>query len=101
MADKFKLVKEVGEHIRTNILGCKFVGLGDDCEAFISFEHNDDTLARAAIDNIKKEFPDVPKITIVEHVSISDLTKLVDALNSIVEEDAPRPKGPLLDIGEF
>ena len=97
--------KRIAEFIEAQIMGCRFVGIGDDGEVFVSFEHDDEGLAREAIRALRVEFSEVTRVTTVHSVSLEEVTQLVEGLNKAIEdleeEERGESKPNLLDIGKF
>lgn len=101
MAIKDKMsFKEVAEFISENIMGCKFVGISNENEVFVTFDHDDLDLELAAARYIRRKFSYVSKVTTVVKPSIGEVTKMVDELNKLLD-DSPSDKNDLLDIGSF
>jgi hypothetical protein len=92
-------IKEVAEYIRTNLTGCKFVGISSDNEVFVEFEYDDLEMQNGAALRIKREFPFLSKVTVVIKPSIKEIKQMVDDLNELLEQ--PPKKDDLLGIGEF
>ncbi len=93
-------LQEIGTFIKDRIMGCKFVGLSSDAEVFIEFDHDDPDLELAAAQRLRKEFPEITKVTTVVKPSITQVQQMVDDLNQLLEEEKPK-KHNLLDIGSF
>lgn len=94
--------KRLGEFIQQELMGCNFVGIGDDKEVFVSFDHEDIELEKAAKKKIKDHFEEeIAGITTIVQTSISELQQLIDNLNKALAEVEREEKGPLLDIGNF
>lgn len=97
--------KRIAEFIEQHILGCRFVGIGDGNEVFVSFDHEDEGLTSNVMKTLKLEFSEISKITIVHSVSLQEVTKLVNSLNKEIEDlERKEPEdnnSPLLDIGTF
>ena len=55
-------LKNINSFIKNTIAGCKFVGMGDDGELFIQFEHQDDPLKLNAAELLRSEFSEVKKV---------------------------------------
>lgn len=97
-----KLLKPVGTFITCTLLGCNFVGMGNDGEVFVSFESDDPDIHLAAKQKIKEEFGDsIGPITTVAQTRLEDLQELVDDLNKALEQQEKQSQPQLLDIGEF
>lgn len=94
------LPKEIAEFLQVNVLGCHLVGVSNDNEVFVEFDHEDPLLERDAAVAIRKQFPEVTRVTVVVRPSITQLKEMIDALNQAVGEETS-PKKPLLDIGSF
>jgi len=92
--------KKYAEFIEQNISGCRFVGISDDMEMFISFDHEDPELELGAAKNLRKQFPEISKIITVVQPNIKQMQMLVDALNDMVQ-GKDQPQKPLMDIEEF
>jgi len=94
--------KRLGEFIQQELMGCNFVGIGDDKEVFVSFDHEDIEIEKAAKKKIKDHFEEeIAGITTIVQTSISELQQLIDNLNKALAEVEREEKGPLLDIGNF
>lgn len=96
-------LKEIATFIQTDrqMMGCNFVGMGDDGEVFISFDHDDKDLEDIGVARLRENFPNTGKVTIVKSVSMNEVKKLVDDLNNYLEENTKPKKDNLLDIGHF
>jgi len=92
--------KKIAEFIEITIVGCKFVGMADDGELFIEFDHQDDSLKLNAAELLRSEFSEVAKVTFMEKVNIKQAKEMVDELNKLMEELDQKDKA-LLDIGTF
>lgn len=92
--------KKYAEFIEQNISGCRFVGISDDMEMFVSFDHEDPELELGAAKNLRKQFPEISKVIAVVQPNIKQMQILVDALNGIAQ-NKNQPQKPLMDIGEF
>lgn len=93
--------KRIAEFIQDNIMGCRLVGVSSDDEIFVEFDHDDPDLEMGASHLLKGTFPEASKIVTVVRPSIVQMTQMVDDLNKMLEEPEDKPKGPLLDIGDF
>lgn len=97
--------KRIAEFLKAETMGCKFVGIGDDGEVFVSFDHEDDGLAVQVIKKLRAEFPEITRVTTVHSVSLEEVTELVEGLNNALEnlerEEQAASKPDLLDIGKF
>lgn len=95
--------KRLGEFVGDNLLGCTFIGIGNDKEVFVSFDHDDKVRQTTAKDEIRNQFGDeIGEITTIVAVSMAELQTLVDGLNKTVEEMVKEEqKNDLLDIGDF
>lgn len=94
--------KKIAEFIENTIVGCAFVGMADDGELFIEFEHDDDSLKLNAAELLQSEFSEVTKVSFVERVNVKKAKEMVEQLNKFLEEleKKEKPKD-LLDIGTF
>lgn len=94
--------KKIAEFIEHTIVGCKFVGMADDGELFIEFEHKDDSLKLNAAELLQSEFSEVTKVSFVERVNVKKAKEMVDQLNKFLEDlDKKEKTKDLLDIGTF
>lgn len=95
----------ISAFLREKIAACKFVGLSEQGELFVEFEHNNPQYMQEAKDKIQAAFPDeVKSVVAVVKPSIEQITQMIDDLNGLLEErpeKAPPKKEPLLDIGSF
>lgn len=94
------LPKEIAEFLQANVLGCHLVGISNENEVFVEFDHEDPVLERDAAVALRTQFPEVTRVTVVVRPSISQLKEMIDALNQAVGEELP-PQKPLLDIESF
>ncbi len=91
--------KEVAEYIQSHLVGCKFVGISSDNEVFIELDYDDIEMQNGAALRIKRQFSYISKVTVVIRPSIKEVTKMVQDLNSYLEDE--KPKKNLLGIEEF
>lgn len=96
-------IQSIANFTNEKIAGCRFVGISDDNEVFIEFEHNNQEWMQEAKSKLLQEFPEVKEVVSVVRPSIQTLTEMVEALNAIVDEPQPsKPREPdLLDIESF
>lgn len=94
------LPKEIAEFLQANVLGCHLVGVSNENEVFVEFDHEDPTMEKDAAVALRAQFPEITQVTVVIRPSITQLKEMIDALNQAVGESTP-PKKPLLDIGSF
>lgn len=99
-------LKTIAEFINQNVPACKFVGLSNDGEVFVEFEHSNSEYMNDAKVQIQKAFPELTNVVAVVKPSIAQLTRMVEDLNALIEEvpkeTSPENKtAPLLEIGEF
>ena len=92
--------KEIAEYIQNHLMGCKFVGISSDKEAFVEFEYDDIEMQNGAALRIREEFPYLSRVTVVIRPSIKEVKQMVDGLNEYLDKDVPQKKD-LLDIGNF
>ncbi len=94
--------KEIAEFIAAEIKGCKFVGIADDGETFIEFEHEIENLKLYAAHQIKEKFSSVSKVTFVERLNVQKAKEMVDELNTLLEQDVSKESpSDLLQIEKF
>jgi len=94
--------KEIADFIAAEIKGCKFVGIADDGETFVEFEHDIENLKLYAAHQIKEKFSNVSKVTFIERLNIQKAKEMVDELNALLTEDEDKEKqGNLLQIEKF
>ena len=83
--------QELGIWIEDNLMGCKFVGVASDGEIFLKFENNDNNLQSSQIKYLREQFPKISKITTVLEPSITQVKKMVDELNTVLEKEEKDP----------
>ena len=94
--------KEIADFIAAEIKGCKFVGIADDGETFIEFEHEIENLKLYAAHLIKEKFSNVSKVTFIERLNIQKAKEMVDELNALLEqEENEETPTDLLQIEKF
>ena len=94
--------KEIADFIVAKIKGCKFVGITDDGEVFVEFEHEIENLKLHAVQQIKEKFSNVSKVTFVEKLNIKKAKEMVDDLNRLLEQGvSEEEQSSLLKIGKF
>ncbi len=94
-------LKNINNFIENTIVGCTFVGMGDDGELFIKFEHQDDSLKLNAAELLQSEFSEIKKVTFVEMVNVAQAKQMMDELNQLLRElEGEKPK-QLLNIESF
>lgn len=91
--------REIGEYIREHFMGCRFVGISSDNEVFVEFENDDLDIHVGTAQRLRELFPYITKVTTVVRPSLAQVKQMVDELNTFIE--GPKPKPPLLEIGEF
>ncbi len=95
-------VKNMALFVREELTGCRFVGISDDGELFVEYDHEDpDQVGDAA--KIIARFPEVGIVIGSVQPSIEQLTKMVNDLNAVSGCDKTKTvyKSTLLKIGKF
>jgi hypothetical protein len=84
-------------------LGCTFVGVSDEKEVFVTFDHGVyklDSVIENTKQAIKKQFGDeISTVVSVFAVNVDEVNQMVDQLNQKLAEYEEKPQ--LLDIGKF
>jgi len=93
-------IKAIAGFIKEHFVGCKFVGISSENELFVQFEYDDPEMQNGAALRLGREFPFISKVTVVVQPTIADVKKMVDDLNSFLDNTPPK-KENLLDIGSF
>lgn len=93
--------QRIGEFIRENLEGCSFVGISDEGELFIAFDHAEQDKISRDTAEIKKEFPEVSQVLIVEKLDINSAKKMIDELNTLLEKENEESDPTLLNIEKF
>lgn len=95
--------KRLAEFVQDEIAGGTFIGISNEKEVFLSFEGltpEDESTAKI---KVKDHFGDeITQITTIVSVSMEEVTRMVDGLNTALKElDEEERKPDLLDIGSF
>jgi len=96
--------KRLAEFVQDEITGGTFIGISDEKEVFLSFKGltpEDESVAKT---KVKGHFGnEITKIATVVSVSMEEVTRMVDGLNTALKElDEEEEKKPdLLDVGSF
>lgn len=94
--------KEIADFIVAEIAGCKFVGIADDGEVFVEFDHENEDFKLQAAHKIREKFSNISKVSFVERLNIQKAKEMVDELNSLLEqEEGEGAQNNLLQIEKF
>jgi hypothetical protein len=92
--------KEIAEHIKEHLEGCKFVGISQDNEVFVECAYDDEEMQNGTALYLQAKFPYISKVIVVVKPALEDVKQMVDGLNKFLDDTQPK-KGDLLDIGRF
>ncbi len=105
------ITKKIAEYMQNNkdkFWGCKFIGLDVDTgEVFVAFPDDDsEKISENQADRhvvtaraLRKEFPDITKVIVMETMDFRKAHQLLDELNTTIQDLEKESENNLLQIG--